>query len=271
MNFQNTNIMAKKDPAFLFYSKDWIDGTAEMTPAEKGVYIDLLAYQHQRGDLPTDVRRLCLLTRLQETEFNSIWLNLKEKFIVDGERMYNRKLTECMTERSDKGKKNKICGIFASLLRKSDLQKKDYNFMREGFKVDDFTMFDTDSITERLTEWYNERLKSIVNGNANEDANKLLYNTFIEKLNKITGRSFKGDEKSQRQFNARISEGATIESFEIAITGCFNDQYHKENPKYLTPEFITRSDKYQKYSFVKPKKETEPQTDMTSLFTRTGL
>jgi hypothetical protein len=33
-----------------------------------------------------------------------------------------------------------------------------------------------------------------------------------------------------------------------AITNCFNDDYHKENPKYLTLEFISRPDKMQKYS-----------------------
>jgi uncharacterized protein YdaU (DUF1376 family) len=39
----------KKDPAFLFYPKDWITGTAFLTKTQKGIYIDLLCLQHQKG------------------------------------------------------------------------------------------------------------------------------------------------------------------------------------------------------------------------------
>ena len=73
-------------------------------------------------------------------------------------------------------------------------------------------------------------------------------------LNKITGRNFKGDEKSKKQFNARKSEGFDLRKFGIAINNCFNDEFHKLNRKFLTPEFITRSDKLQKY-FIEPKDE----------------
>lgn len=159
--------MSKKDPAFLFYSKDWIDGTAEMTSAEKGVYIDLLAYQHQRGDLPNEIKRLCILTRLPENEFLAIWETIKLKFVIEGDRMYNRKLTDCMTERSTKGLRNKIIGTFAGLLRKSNLDKNQYKAIKEMFKVEDFTNTDTERITERLTEWLALCLKSIEDANAN--------------------------------------------------------------------------------------------------------
>lgn len=40
-----------KDPAVLFYPKDWLTDTAEMTDEEKGRYIDLLCIQHQNGHL----------------------------------------------------------------------------------------------------------------------------------------------------------------------------------------------------------------------------
>jgi len=163
--------MASKDPAFLFYSKDWIEGTAELSPAEKGVYIDLLCYQHQKSDLPSDLHRICRLVRLSYDEFLVIWNVISDKFYVDGERMFNIKLSEVMSERSLKGKKNKIIGIFASLLRKSDLSKKEYSEVRSSFKADDFMQIDSERLTERLTEWYELRLKSIANEdvNANED------------------------------------------------------------------------------------------------------
>lgn len=183
--------MASKDPAFLFYSKDWIEGTAELSPAEKGVYIDLLCYQHQKSDLPSDLHRICRLVRLSYDEFLVIWNVISDKFYVDGERMFNIKLSEVMSERSLKGKKNKIIGIFASLLRKSDLSKKEYSEVRSSFKVDDFMQIDTERLTERLTEWYELRLKSIANedANVNEDINtiNIEFDVFWNLYNKKVG------------------------------------------------------------------------------------
>jgi len=34
-----------KDPAFLFYSKDFYEGTRTMLPEERACYIDLMIYQ----------------------------------------------------------------------------------------------------------------------------------------------------------------------------------------------------------------------------------
>ena len=73
------------------------------------------------------------------------------------------------------------------------------------------------------------------------------YKEFIDIFNRITGRDFKGTEKDKRQFSARIKEGFSLTGFEIAIRNCAADDFHKQNTKYLTPEFITRSDKFQKY------------------------
>ncbi|AZA49774.1 DUF1376 domain-containing protein [Chryseobacterium carnipullorum] len=43
-----------KDPAFLFYSKDFYEGTRMMLPKERACYMDLLVYQHQNGKIPDD-------------------------------------------------------------------------------------------------------------------------------------------------------------------------------------------------------------------------
>lgn len=45
----------QKDPAFLFYSQDFIVGTIFMTKEEIGVYILLLAHQHQKGYLTNEM------------------------------------------------------------------------------------------------------------------------------------------------------------------------------------------------------------------------
>lgn len=167
--------MATKDPAFLFYPKDWIQGTAKLMPEEKGVYIDLLAHQHQDGDLPNNTKRLARIVGLSESEFLPIWDTLKSKFKeIQNNRLVNRKLTELMTERSEKGLKNKIIGTLAAVVRLSDAPY-DLKFQaKKTFNYSDFLAVEQPKLTECITEWFMERLKSIGNGNATGNGNDIL-------------------------------------------------------------------------------------------------
>jgi len=71
---------------------------------------------------------------------------------------------------------------------------------------------------------------------------------FISIFNELTGKKIRIlDSKAKKQFEARLKEGFTINEIKTAIVNCKNDKYHIENPKYLTPEFITRADKLQIY------------------------
>ncbi len=80
-------------------------------------------------------------------------------------------------------------------------------------------------------------------------------------FNNTTSRKFKIlDDKSKRQLNARLKEGFTVDDIIKATINCSKDQYHLDNPQYLTPEFITRPDKLQKYlnaTQVKPIKRLQ--------------
>lgn len=89
---------------------------------------------------------------------------------------------------------------------------------------------------------YNTKKKEKLNKKKKE-----IYKTFISEFNKITGRSFRGDKRSERQFYARLEDGYTLEEFGKAVANCKEDQFHEQNPQYLTPEFITRSDKLEKF------------------------
>jgi uncharacterized protein YdaU (DUF1376 family) len=48
-----------KDPAFLFYSSDFLTGVADLSMDERGVYITLLCLQHQKGRLTPKMIHLC--------------------------------------------------------------------------------------------------------------------------------------------------------------------------------------------------------------------
>lgn len=47
-----------KDPAFLFYSSDFLTGVSDLTMVERGQFITLLCLQHQKGHLTEKVMRL---------------------------------------------------------------------------------------------------------------------------------------------------------------------------------------------------------------------
>lgn len=162
-----------KDPAFLFYSKDWLQGTSQLMPEEKGVYIDLLAHQHQDGDLPTDTKRLAKMVGISERDFLQVWHVIKIKFEIKDNRMVNRKLTEITTERSTKSLTNKITGTFASIIRLSTIPYEQKQYLKSIFSVTDFMPIVPESITERLTEWFHERLKSIENANINTNTEQV--------------------------------------------------------------------------------------------------
>ena len=82
-----------KDPAFLFYSQDFITGTMFMNNEQIGIYIRLLCAQHQHGGL------------IGKTAFNSIIATndiIKTKFIETDEGFYNIRLMDEMVKRTKK-------------------------------------------------------------------------------------------------------------------------------------------------------------------------
>jgi len=88
------------------------------------------------------------------------------------------------------------------------------------------------------------------------------YIQFIQIFNSITKRNFKGFDKVEKQFNARIKDKFTLIEFEIAITNASKDQYLIDG-NYLTPEYITRADKLEKWLNFKP---TNGQNKTLSIF-----
>jgi len=71
--------------------------------------------------------------------------------------------------------------------------------------------------------------------------------SLLEMIKKILGKTFRS-KKEEGSFLARLKEGFTLEQFELALQNIKNDSYHKEtNYKHITPEFICRIDKLEKF------------------------
>ena len=153
-----------KDPAVLWYSKDWLEGTGDFMPEEKGVYMDLLMHQQQKGSLPNETKRLSRLAALSESEFLEIWENISHKFVeTEDGRLINSRLAKEMGLRSVKAKKRAISGIFAVLIRESTLPEEDKDLIKKKFKSDFFIEEKREDLDQIITKWFNQMVSSLDN------------------------------------------------------------------------------------------------------------
>lgn len=74
--------MKVRRPWFKFYASEWLSNrrVALMSPACKGVYIDLLALCWQEGSIPADPAELAFLLRLSKREFAPLWEVVSKHF-----------------------------------------------------------------------------------------------------------------------------------------------------------------------------------------------
>ncbi len=80
-----------KDPAFLFYSSDFLNGVADLTMEERGQFITLLCLQHQKGTLTDKTIRLSL---------GSVSVDVLCKFSKDKDgNFFNERLNEEIEKR----------------------------------------------------------------------------------------------------------------------------------------------------------------------------
>lgn len=74
------------------------------------------------------------------------------------------------------------------------------------------------------------------------------FERFLLWFNSFTGKRIrKLDNKAIRQITKLMADGYTKNELMMAVKNCAEDKYHKENRQYLTPEFISREDKFIKY------------------------
>lgn len=82
-----------KDPAFLFYSSDFLSGITDLTMEERGQYITLLCVQHQKGFLTEKTIRLLV---------GSVSVYVLNKFSKDENgNYYNERLKDEIDKRNN--------------------------------------------------------------------------------------------------------------------------------------------------------------------------
>jgi uncharacterized protein YdaU (DUF1376 family) len=88
-----------KDPAFLFYSQDFIVGTLAMSFEDRGKYITILCMMHQTGRLSEETISLLV---------GSVSVNLKSKFSIDENGFYFNERLEKEIEKRKKFTESRV-------------------------------------------------------------------------------------------------------------------------------------------------------------------
>ena len=124
--------MKGKDPAFLFYSTDFYEGTRTMLPEERACFLDLMIYQHQRGYIPNDIKRVLLYCNgIDEATLKA---TLEAKFKLTDKGWINERLQMVIEEREAYSEKQSINGIVGQFWKKAKaiLNKKDFDTLKDS-------------------------------------------------------------------------------------------------------------------------------------------
>jgi uncharacterized phage protein (TIGR02220 family) len=202
-----------KDPAFLFYDGDAAKDVSHMNRLERGCYFDIIQAQRKFGRLSESI-----IKKILGNDFDTCWESVKICLSYDND-MY-----------------------FIEWLENSTIKRKAYSDSRRDnrTKSKNVDTIELDKKTrENICKSYDSHM---------ENENEYSFSSFIKDFNFLKNSKFSiKDKKAERQFYQRLKDGYTKSDFSLAIKNCLLDKYHIENPKFLTPEFITRSDKLEKY------------------------
>lgn len=198
-----------KRDSFVLYTAHY-EAIGSMTIEEKGMLLDAVFNYHIDGRLP---------------EAGNSAVKIAFGFLKSSFDVNNRKYRE----KSEKNRQN------AEIRWKQNRDNK------------------CDGITGDAKHADNDTDNGIDIGNDSDigtDINNTIYSVdvYIDSFNKVRGSKFRTTDKVKRQFQKRIDDGFTIDDMMAALKNAMKSEHHIGSAfKYLTPEFITRSDKLDCY------------------------
>jgi uncharacterized protein YdaU (DUF1376 family) len=167
-----------RDPAFLFYSKDFYEGTRTLLPEERGIFIDLLIYQHQHDFIPTDLKRIIMYCSGSTQAMLEAVLEAKFKLCDRG--WYNEALAKVVEDRKQFSEKQSVNGTIGQFWKKAKgfLNSKDYQKLKNCFfglsqeQTLEIIQNETEITQATLEAMLEAMLKHLAIVNANEDKDK---------------------------------------------------------------------------------------------------
>lgn len=133
------------------------------------------------------------------------------------------------------------------------IEKSQNQYSSNIIAIVNFTKAHTKPLDKALSNHHTNHSQTTVSidkqdNNKTINNNDIDFDIFLDWFNKTTNRNFKSiPEATKKSFKARIKEGYTKDDICKAVINCSKDKFHIENPKYLTPEFISRADKLALY------------------------
>ena len=213
-----------KDPAFLFYSSDFLVGTMLMSNEEVGKYIRLICLAHQKGGYLTkdDMFKIC----------NENDKDVLNKFYVDDEGIYyNERLLSEIVKRK----------------KYSDSRSNNRKGKKEEKEKD----------VSNISKTYDEHME-----NENEDINindslslkNNKYKDIIDYLNEKSKKHFRVVTQTKKLIDVRLKEGFLIDDFYRVIDNqCSKWLNDPKMSDYLRPQtlFGTKFESYLNATKVK--------------------
>ena len=228
--------MAENKKSFVLYA-DLLQNIDHLTNEEKGVlFTHLLEYVNDKNPVLED--------RLILTAWKPIERQLKRDL---------NKFEGVKEERSRSGQLGNLKRYHLDIYNKVVSEK--------------LTLEEAQKITKGRTAIHSDtKLAVNVNDNVNVNVIKkdkyIDFDLLIKCYNETFGRDIRVvPDKAKKQIAARIKEGYTKEDLMRALLNAKGDSYHIETKyKYITLEFVSRSDKFERFSqnhvqvLPKPKK-----------------
>lgn len=149
-----------KDPAFLFYSSDFLSGTMLMTDEEIGQYIKLLCLQHQKGHLKEkDMLNICktynedIFSKFKKDEEGNYY-NERLEYEANKRKAYSesRRNNRKKKETYEKDMKN-ICNSYEQHMGNANANAN-RNINKNNSKVNDSCVNDL----QVIIDFYNENI-----------------------------------------------------------------------------------------------------------------
>lgn len=236
--------MSKELPYFKFYIADWISGDITLEDFNvQGLFVNICAYYWSK-DCEVSLINLRKKFRGYDDEINTL---IDSNIIkITSENVTISFLNEQLTSKEVQKITNKINGQKGGRPKTLKTETKPNGLFFANRNL-------TDSITEtepndnpNLTN-IKERKGEISIITPVEKTTAIDFSKFIKFFNSKADRNFRVTEKIKTALKARLKEYSKTEILQ-AITNAHLDSYHIETDfKYLTPEFILRPDKLEKF------------------------
>jgi rubrerythrin len=261
------NLSIEKDPAFLFYSKDFYEGTRMLLPEERACFIDLLIYQHQNGFIPNDIKRLSLYcSGINEA---TLIATLEAKFKLTDDGWINEKLKKVIESRREFAVKQSENGLVGQFFKKAKqslsldvyTQLREYVYNKYGIEKLKKELKKEEATHEAMLEAMLKHL-AIENENViedvNEDVNKeennkdneisIITEKWITYINSIFAKKYtsaswskKIEGNIKKLLKAYGDKSKLSDNFKIVTKNILQDTFHIENNyRYVTPEYVSR-------------------------------